>query len=213
MVADVDTTDTDADPMEDADAWTALSHDEQSDILDEGLADLKGEQGSGAWRHLTDHEQRETVAAVEGRELSETEQAMQAALDDTWTAEVFADLDDVPTVPFECRELSSEEQAVLKDALGLVQRLEAQADRLENADADDVASLDVGDSTEYFESAAELDEFITWLLASVTVDDAFDEERFRTGRGLRSNTRALLLSEIFLRYQEEQTNALKFRTQ
>lgn len=211
MTTEADSTDAAADPMESADAWTALSREEQSDILDQGLADMKGEQGSGAWRHLTEREQRDTVAAIEGRELSETEQAMQAALDDTWTAEVFADLEDVPTVPFECRELSSEEQAVLKDALTLVQRLEAQAERLENADEDDVVSLDIGDATEYFDSADGLNEFITWLLASVTVDDAFDEERFRTGRGLRSNTRRLLFLEVALRYQEEQQRALQFR--
>lgn len=209
MATDVDTSDNDADPMEDADAWTALSRDEQSDILNEGLADLKGERGTGAWRHLTDREQRDTVAAIEGRDLSETERAMQAALDDTWTAEVFADLEDVPTVPFECRELSSEEQAVLKDALKLVQRVEAEAERLEDADEDDVVSIDV--NSEYFDSAAELDEFITWLLASVTVDGAFDEERFRTGQGLRSNTRRLLFLEIALRYEEEQQRALQFR--
>lgn len=209
MTTDVDTAEVEPDPMEDADAWTALSREEQSDILDEGLADLKGEQGSGAWRHLTETEQRDTIAAIEGQELSETERAMQAALEDTWTAEVFADLEDVPTVPFECRELSSEEQAVLKDALGLVQRVEAEAERLEDADEDDVVSLEV--DSEFFDSPTELDEFITWLLADVTVDDAFDEERFRTGRGLRSNTRRLLFLEIALRYQEEQQRALQFR--
>lgn len=209
MAADVDTTDGDANPMESADAWTALSREEQSDILDAGLADLQGVQGTGAWRHLTEREQQDTVAAIEGRDLSETERAMQAALDDTWTADVFADLDDVPTVPFECRELSSEEQAVLKDALGLVQRVEAEAERLEDADEDDVVSIDV--DSQYFDDAGELDEFITWLLASVTIDDAFDEERFRTGRGLRSNTRRLLFLEIALRYQEEQQRALQFR--
>ena len=211
MTTDVDAADSAADPMEDADAWSALSREEQSDILDKGLADLKGERGSGAWRHLTDREQRDTVAAVEGRgrDLSETERAMQAALDDTWTAEVFGDLDDVPTVPFECRELSSEEQAVLKDALQLVQRVEAEASRLEDADEDDVVSIDV--DSEYFDSADGLNEFITWLLADVTVDNAFDEERFRTGRGLRSNTRRLLFLEIALRYQEEQQRAIQFR--
>lgn len=212
MTADTDSGDTTPDPMEDADAWTSLSREEQSDILDEGLADLKGERGEYAWRHLTDREKQETVAAIEGRsELSETEQAMQAALDDTWTADVFADLDDVPTVPFECRELSSEEQAVLQDALTLVQRLEKQAERLDDADSDDVAGLDV--DSQYFDSADELDEYITFLLASVTTDDAFDEERFRTGRGLRSNTRRLLFLEIALRYQEEQQRALQFRTE
>jgi len=203
----------DADPMEDAEAFKALSREEQSALLDPGLDDLKGQHGSGAWRHLTDSEQRATIDAIEGRdgELSATERAMAEALEETWTAEVFAHDDSVPTVPFECRELDEEEQTVVQDLAQLMARLEADVAGLEDADADDIPSLET--SSQYFDTPADINEFIIWLLADVTVDDAFDEERFRTGRGLRSNTRALLLSEIFLRYQEEQTNALKFRTQ
>lgn len=201
----------DADPMEDAEAFKALSRDEQSALLDDGLDDLKGQHGSGAWRHLTDSEQRATIDAIEGRELSATERAMAEALEETWTAEVFAHDDSVPTVPFECRELDEEEQAVVQDLAQLMMRLEADIAAVGDADADDIPDLDT--SSKYFDTPADIEEFIVWLLADVTVDDAFDKERFRTGRGLRSNTRALLLSEIFLRYQEEQVNALKFRTE
>lgn len=204
-------TSVDADPMEDAEAFKALSRDEQSALLDEGLDDLKGKHGSGAWRHLTDSEQRATIDAIEGRELSATEQAMAEALEETWTAEVFAHDESVPTVPFECRELDEEEQAVVQDLAQLMMRLESDVAAIGDADADDIPDLDT--SSEYFATPADIEEFIVWLLADVTVDDGFDKERFRTGRGLRSNTRALLLSEIFLRYQEEQTNALKFRTE
>ena len=206
-------TPTDGDPMEDREAFEALSHDEQADLLAPGLEDLKGKTGSGAWRHLTDSEQRATVDAIEGREreLSATERAMQEALDETWTAELWAHDDDVPTVPFECRELSAEEQAVVQDLAGLMARLEGQLAGMAEADADDIPDLDT--TSQYFETPQGIEEFILWLLADVTVDDAFDEERFRTGRGLRSNTRTLLLQEIVFRYQEEQANALKFRTE
>lgn len=207
---------TDVDPMQDADAWQALPRETQSDILDEGLADLRGEKGSGAFRHLDEDDQAATVDAIErdptpaaasdGGELSETERAMQAALEETWTAEVFADLEDVPTVPFECRELTSEEQDIIMDAGRLVMAL--QEDVEDEGDLDDVEA-----SSEHFDSAADLDGWLSAFLADVTVDDAFDEQRFRTGRGMRSNTRKLLFTRVFLRYREETERAVKFRTE
>jgi len=208
----------DADPMEDAEAFKALSREEQSALLDPGLDDLKGQHGSGAWRHLTDGEQRATRRAVEGTELSETEQAMQAAMSETWTAELFVDLDDVPTVPFKCRELTSEEQTVLSEALALVRGLSSDIEQLSDVDTDDedeaeeaLNALDV--DSEHFDSVDDLNAFITWLLADVTLDEAFDADRFETGRGLRPNTRKLLFAEIALRYQEEQQRAMKFRAE
>jgi hypothetical protein len=197
--------------MQDADAWQALDRDDQDDLLSAGVADLQGTRGSGSWRHLTDSEQEATIAAIEDRELSATERAMADALSETWTAELWAHDDSIPTVPFECRELSAEEQAVVQDMAGLITRLEGQLADLAEADADDIPDLDT--ESQYFESAADLNEFIEWLLADVTVDDAFDEERFRTGRGLRPNTQSLLLAEIVFRYEEEQANALKFRAE
>lgn len=218
MTTDTDTTlspPTEGDPMEDVDAFRDLSRDEQSAMLDDGLADLKGEHGSGAWRHLTDAEQRRTREAIErDDDLSETERAMQAALETTWTAALWAHDDDVPTVEFECRELSEEEQAAVQEMAGVIVSLEGRLGDIDadadEFDADDLPDLDA--ESQYFASAADLENFVVWLLADVTVDDAFDEERFRTGHGLRSNTRTLLLSEIVYRYQEEQANAIKFRT-
>lgn len=213
-----------SDPMQDADAWKALSHDEQSDVLDEGLADLRGEKGDGAWRHLDEREKAATVDAIErgdgcqpvpDRELSETERAMQAALEETWTADVFADLDDVPTVPFECRELDASEQQILKEAFGAMAQIEAQGEDLTEDELEDLDDLEdaLNIDTEHFQSADDLEEWITWLLGDVTVDDAFDQERFQTGRGLRTNTRKLLFLEIFMRYHEESERAMKFRSE
>jgi len=217
MTTDTDTTlsaPTEGDPMEDVDAFRDLSRDEQSAMLDDGLADLKGERGRGAWRHLTDAEQRRTREAIE-RDLSETERAMQAALESTWTAALWAHDDDVPTVEFECRELSEEEQAAVQEMAGVIVSLEGRLGDVGDVDPDDLDAADLPDldaESQYFASAADLEDFVIWLLADVTVDDAFDEERFRTGKGLRSNTRTLLLSEIVYRYQEEQADAIKFRT-
>lgn len=220
MVADADAGA--ADPMEDGEAWRDLSREEQSDMLDEGLDDLRGVSGDGDWRHLSDEKQRATVDAIERsdggrpqRARSETERAMQAALDETWTAEIFADLDDVPTIPFECRELSSHEQDVIMDAFQAMQQLEDQAADLDEdereAVAEDPGSLEF--DAEHFNEPADLEDWVPELLGDVTVDDAFDAERFRTGERLRSNTRKLLFVEIVLRYEEEAENALKFRTE
>lgn len=213
MVADTDNGVDAPDPMEDADAWADLSREEQSDILDAGLADLRGETGSGAWRHLDESDQEATVDAIERTatepvqgELSETERAMQEALEQTWTAEVFRDLEDVPTVPFECRELTTQEQDMLMEVGQAVMSLEGQA-----AGDDDASLEDLELESASFDSVEELDEWLSAFLADVTTDPAFDAERFRTGRGLRSNTRKLLFVEIFVRSQEESDRAMKFR--
>lgn len=217
------------DPMQDADAWQALSREEQHDILDDGLADLKGETDGEGWRHLSDGEQRNTIAAIErspdgghtpgddaaDQSLSATEQAMQAALSETWTAHIFEDLDDVPTVPFECRELDTEEQTMAQDAFRALGRLERDAERLADeqgdVDEDDLVALDI--ESEFFDSPQDIEAWLPEFLASVTTDDAFDAERWRTGRGVRSNTMSLLLIEIALRYREESERAIKFRAE
>lgn len=220
------TTDTDAggdaDPMQDAEAWKDLSREEQSDLLDEGLQDLKGESDGDAWRHLSDTEQAETISAIErdgGRppeELSDTERAMQEALQETWTVEIFADLEDVPTVPFECRELDAKEQSKLMEAGQAVLQVEQSLGDLDDVDEDDLDDAEFGGidlDLEHFDSADDLNEWIPRFLASVTEDAAFDAERFRTGERMRTNTRRLLFIEIFLRYQEEVDRAIKFRTE
>lgn len=211
----------DVDPMQDADAWKALSREEQSDILDEGVADLRGEAGDGAWRHLSDGEQSSTIGAIErdggpprGGEPSETERAMQAALGETWTAEIFADLEDVPTVPFECRELDSREESLLQEAGQALMQIEDRVADLESEDVEDDIDLENIDlDTEHFSSSAEVEEWIPEFLADVTMDPSFDAERFRTGERLRPNTRRLLFIEVFLRYQEEAEKAIKFRAE
>ncbi|MDT3434686.1 hypothetical protein [Haloarcula sp. 1CSR25-25] len=199
-----------SDPMEDAEAWQALSPAEQDEYLDEGLARLKGDRDEGHWRHLSASAQRETIDAIEGQQadddLSEAEAAMQAALTTTWTANLWEHADDVPTVPLECRELSDREQDIMTDGFRLMAAIDEQAQTAEDLEA-------ITFDSEYFDS---LEQFECWLfafLADVTDDRAFDEERFRTGAGLRSGTRQELLAAIFFRYEEEARNAQKFRTE
>lgn len=207
-MSDTDTTDTD--PMQDADAWQALDSDEQSEILDEGLARLKGDEGEGHWRHLSDAAQRQTLDAIEGRrdpdELSDAEAAMQEALEQTWTAELWDHSDDVPTVPLECRELSDQEQDIMTDGFQLLAAIDEQAD-----DVDDID--DVAFDSEFFDSIGQFEDWLFAFLADITADDGFDEERFKTGHRLRSGTRQELLASIFFRYQEEAERAQKFRTE
>lgn len=221
------TTDTESgdapNPMEDAETWQSLSRNEQSDILDEGLADLRGDRGEGSWRHLSDDEQRRTVSAIERadggtspEELSDAERAMREATSATWTAEVFADLEDVPTVPFECRELTSEEQGTLTEVGQVVMGLEQQAASLDDEDVEDIDDLEAAGlelESETFDSLEDIDAWISSFLGEVTTAPEFDAERFRTGRNLRANTRKLLFVEIFLRYHEESERAVRFRTE
>ena len=202
------------DPMQDADAWRDLDREEQSHILDKGLADLVGDRGEGHWRHLSTRAKRETLDVIEGRsglgdepnseELSEAEAAMQDALDQTWTAELWAHTEDVPTVPVKCRELSDQEQDIMTDGFRLMAALDDQAE-----DVDDID--DVTFDSEFFDSLGQFERWLFAFLADVTAEDGFDEERFRTGHRLRSGTRQELLSEVFFRYEEEARNAQKFR--
>jgi len=208
-MSDADT-DTTPDPMQDADAWQALDRDEQDDFLDEGLARLKGDTGDGHWRHLSDSAQRQTTDAVEGQrtddDLSEAEAAMQEALQTTWAADLWGHSDDIPTVPLECRELSDREQDIMTDGFRLMAAIDEQAEEADDLD-------DVAFDSEYFDSLAQFEQWLFAFLGDVTADDAFDEQRFETGTGLRSGTRQELLTAIFFRYEEEARNAQKFRTE
>lgn len=206
-------------PWDDAEQWTALSREEQSAALDEGLADLKGEQGDGAWRHRSEREQRATIAAIErdadaGRqpEPSDAERAMRAALEQTWTATIFDHDDAIPTVPIECRELTGAEQAKLQEAGRIMMALE---ERVEAADGDveidDLEAIDI--DSDHFDRVGDLDDWIPELLGDVVVAEEFDAERFRTGERLRSNTRRELFMELFFRYEEEIQRAQEFRTE
>lgn len=206
-----DTQPVDPEVMEDAGAWQDLSRSEQDEVLDAGLADLRGESGDGEWRHLSEDEQEQTISAIEsdpghGR-VSETEAAMQAALESTWTAHVFDDLEDVPTVPFECRELDAAEKRRLMHAGQVLMQIEDEA--TEDVDSLEELTVDTGE----FESLEAIDDWMTQLLASVTTDPGFDEKRFKTGERMRPNTRRLLFLEIFLRYHEESERAIKFRAE
>jgi hypothetical protein len=205
-------------PWDDAEQWTSLSRDEQSAALDAGLADLRGDQGDGAWRHRSEQEQRATIAAIErdadagsqATPVSDAERAMQAALEQPWTAEIFRHDDAIPTVPFECRELTGAEQAKLQEAgrimMSLEERVEAAAG---DADLDDLEAVDI--DSEHFDEVSDLDDWIPELLGDVVVADEFDAERFRTGERLRSNTRRELFMELFARYEEEIQRAQEFR--
>jgi hypothetical protein len=198
--------DSSADPMQDAAAWQALELDEQDAILSEGLADLTGATGSGHWRHLSADVQAETRRAIERDDaaLSEAEAAMQEAVSQTWTAELFAAHDNVPTVPLPCRELSEREQQILMDGFQVFHAIEDQADG-----PDDIDALDV--NAEYFDSIEQFEDWLLAFLGDVVTDDAFDETRFRSGAGLRSGTRGELLAELVFRYQQEAERAQKFR--
>jgi hypothetical protein len=196
-----------ADPMQDAAAWQALDADEQDAILNEGLADLKGETGSGHWRHLSADIQAETRRAIErdDADLSEAEAAMREAVSQTWTAELFVANDDVPTVPLPCRELSEQEQQILMDGFQVFTAIE-------DAEGDEVKTLDDADvDSEYFTSVEQFEDWLMAFLADVVTDDAFDEARFRSGAALRSGTRGELLAELVFRYQQEAERAEKFR--
>lgn len=210
MSADADA-EGDADPMEDAEAWQALGRDEQSAMLDEGLADLRGDTGGEEFRHLDEQTQEETVAAVERGGLSETERAMQAALEETFTVEVFGELEDVPTVPFECRPLSTPQQERLDEAMQFLATIEG------TADADSAADVDVGqmavDNSDHFDTAADVEAWLPEFLAAVTTDDAFDTDRWREGRSIRSGTREQLLIELYIHHHEETERAIKFRAE
>jgi hypothetical protein len=206
-------TDPDADPMEDAEVWRALDHEEQSAILDEGLADLRGETDGDSFRHLDDGAKAATLDAIE-RPPSETERAMQAALEETWTAKVFEGLEDVPTVPFECNPLTASQKARLDEFMGLFARLgDAAAGAATAADVEaDVDALSFEDS-EHFDSPADAESWFADFLEEITADDAFDADRWRTGRGLRDGTRSELLAAIYTHAQEEAERAMKFRTE
>lgn len=200
-----------ADPMEDAEEWQALDREEQSAILDDGLADLRGDTDGEEFRHLDEQTQEETIAAVERGELSETERAMQAALEETFTVEVFGELEDVPTVPFECRPLSTPQQERLDEAMQFLAAIEG------TADADSVADVDVGqmtvDNSEHFATAADVESWLPEFLAAVTTDEAFDAERWREGRSIRSGTREQLLIDLYIHHHEETERAIKFRAE
>ena len=196
-----------ADPMQDAAAWQALDADEQDAILGEGLADLKGETGSGHWRHLSADIQTETRRAIErdDADLSEAEVAMREAVSQTWTAELFAVHDDVPTVPLPCRELSEQEQQILMDGFQVFTAIEDAGD-------DEVETLnDIAVDSEYFASIEQFEAWLMSFLGDVVTDEGFDEERFSSGAGLRSGTRGELLAELVFRYQQEAERAQKFR--
>jgi len=195
-----------ADPMQDAAAWQALDPDEQDAILGEGLADLKGETGSGHWRHLSADIQAEARRAIErdDADLSEAEAAMREAVSQTWTAELFVAHDDVPTVPLPCRELSEQEQQILRDGFQVFDAIENQADDPETLE-------DIAVDSEYFTSIEQFEDWLMSFLADVVTGDGFDEERFSSGAGLRSGTRGELLAELVFRYQEEAERAQKFR--
>lgn len=208
----VDARETQPQNVETAEEWKALDGDEQDAVLDEGLARMKGDKGSGQFRHFSKGEQRDTVDSVtrgepERKPMSETERAMAEALDDTFTAEVFQGLDDVPTVPFECRVLSGSEIDQMREALGMLEAAGAAEVETE----EDVENLDV--DGDHFDSIDELDAWLTEFLASVTTDPAFDEQRWRTGERLRAGTREQLLIEVYIHHEEENERAQKFRQQ
>lgn len=203
--------------INDRDEWEALDRDEQGAVLGEGLDRLKDED-DGEFRRLPDSAKRATVDAIErdADALSDTERAMQAALEQTWTARIFEDLDDVPTVPFECRELTAAEKSKLDEAGRVVMALERGIEDLDVDDADEVHLNDlegIDIDSEHFQTPDDTETFIVELLGSITTDEGFDAERFRTGDRLRPNTRQLLFLEVFLRYDEESERAVKFRTE
>lgn len=212
-MTEVGEVDRESDVMQDADAWQALDADDQDAILQEGLDDLKGERGEGHWRHLSAEAQQATRRAIErdDGDLSAAEEAMQAALDRSWTAECFADRDGQEAIPFECRELSEQEQDIMQDGFRMLVAIEQRVESMD--DGDGLSIDDVPVDSEFFDSIDTFEDWLMAFLADVTVADTFDEERFRTGAGLLAGTRGELLEAIFIRYNEEAENARKFRSE
>ena len=207
---------------EDADAWQDLSEEEQDAVLDEGLARLDGEKGEGHWRHLSDKAQRQTLAAIEQRrrsedtdpdDLSETEKAMQAALRQTWTAELFDDDDGRPTIPFEVRELEQLEQDIVQDGFRMLISIQRAAEEAEEKGEDDINIDDIEHDSDFFDSVEAFENWLMAFLADVTMDDAYDEARWESGAGLVAGTRSELMGTIFLRYQDEEEQSRQFRNE
>lgn len=206
---------------QDAEAWQSLDADEQDAVLDEGLDRLTGKSGEGHWRHLSLRAQQKTVQAIERNrnrdideaDLSPAEQAMREALSGTWTADLFDDDDDRPTIPFECRELEELEQDIVEDGFRMLVAIQEEAESVE--DADDLSIEEIEHESEFFDSIEAFENWFFAFLGDVTQDEEFDEERFKSGAGLIAGTRTELMGELFLRYQDQETqaNAEKFRNE
>lgn len=182
--------------INDADEWSSLSRDEQSEILQEGLQTEHGDEpGVGAiprWEDTDEVTQKQTLAAIEG------------ALDETWTALLFED-EPRKTVPFEVRELSEAEQDEMMEWVQVFGRLEqAQADSVEELRAE------VDDADEIM---GRLEEFEPWMesyLAQITDGSTFDVEWWAAA-DYPGGTRLALFEEVIQRYEDQMAGAESFQ--
>ena len=187
----------------DAETYRSLPRNDQRAALDEAFA----EQNPGPAAHseafrILKEARQESYPVSEG--MSETEQAMAEALQQTWTATLFEHVDEHPEVPFEMRRLPV---PVRELAMELANVLFAGEDVESEAELEEL----VADTR--FESVDEFDEWLVQFLAFATVDESFDAERFRSGRGLVEGTRKHLMLELYLRHEEEAQQVAKFRTE
>lgn len=185
------------------DAYRELSRDEQRDLLDAGFEAQQPDptEHRKAFRAL-ERARQESYRVSD--DMSETEQAMAEALQQTWTANLFEALEDHPTVPFEMRRLPESVRALATEVAEILYVGEG-------AETEEELEELVADSS--FGSADALDEWLPEFLAFATMDESYDAERFETGRGMVEGTRKHLLLEIYLREQEDIETVAKFRAE
>lgn len=189
-------------------AYHALDVDQQRDLLDEGF-----ERQRPDWEKRTRAEQSRAFKALRGAEaesvevsddMSETERAMQEALQDTRTAHLFEDLENTPTVPFELRRIPSDVRDIVDEVGGIIHSGEAIESEEDLEDLIEASS---------FQDMDDINDWIVAFLEWVTVDPAFDAERFESGHGMVEGTRKHLMLDIYLHQQEDIQRVAEFRTE
>lgn len=206
---------TDTTSSHDAEEWEALSREEQSAALDEGLERLR-DKTEGEVRKWPPEKRVATEDAIErdhdrDRETTATDlpaaaQEMQRELQETWTAKVFEGVEDTTTLEFEIQELSQATKDELDEAGRLIAQLQATAE--DEADIDD---FDI--ESDHFDSIDELEEWIPEFLATVTAHEWYTEERWRSGEDIKAGIRELLIMEVYYHYDQEMQQAVEFRSE
>lgn len=190
----------DTSAINDPEEWESLSHEEQSEILQEGYDKAENTNGTGGddrdipdWEEVDEVSQEQTLAALQG------------ALEETWTAKVFEQDDDQRTIPFEICQMTEEQQDSVTEWMEVFAELEESGvDSLDEIDDLDQAG-DILDT---------LDEFDPWLnqfLADLSVGETFTVDWWSDGTKLPAGTKLQLFFKIFGRHQEQSKNTQSFR--
>lgn len=182
--------------INDADEWSSLSRDEQSEFLQQGLesehGDVPGVGEIPRWEDTDEVTQKQTLAAIEG------------ALDETWTALLFED-SARPTIPFEVKELSESEQDEMMEWMQVF-------GRLEQAEAESVEELraEVDDADEIMDRLEEFEPWMGSYLAQITTGETFDAEWWAAA-DYPGGTRLALFEEVIQRYEDQMAGAESFQ--